>query len=163
MKICCFQCKDKAHGYNLDWVSFLWNRWLTLVHFLSNRNLCFSRPMDIFVSLVQWKTVFLSDQWISSHHSSFQWESLFLLTNGNLCDSCQNETFIFPVQWNLCFSCHRLLLVLTLRLSAAVLMLLTRPVPKPVCRFLISECFSTRSAKWPSLASMDKNVQINWS
>lgn len=103
MKICCFQCTDKAHGYNLDWVSFLWNRWLTLVHFMSNRNLCFSCPMDIFVSLVQWKTVFLSDQWISSHHSSVQWESLFLLTNGNLCDSCRMETFIFPVQWNLVF------------------------------------------------------------
>lgn len=59
--------------------------------------------------------------------------------------------------------CHRLLLARTLRLSAAVLILETLPSPSPVCRFLISECFSTRSARWPSLASMDRNVHINWS
>ena len=94
MKICCFQCKDKAHGYNLDWVSFLWNRWLTLVHFLSNRNLCFSCPMDIYVLLSNGKLCFyLTNGYLCIILLSNG--NLFLLTNGNLCDSRRMETFIF--------------------------------------------------------------------
>lgn len=131
-----------------------------------------SCPIEIFVSHVQWKSLFLLSNGKLCFYLTNGYLCIILLSNGNLCFFWPMEICVtpvkwkpsfFPVQWNYCFSCHRLLLVLTLRLSAAVLMLLTRPAPRPVCRFLISECFSTRSARWPSLASMDKNVQINWS